>query len=119
MNLFDELYVLGKCHARHTIWVFSDLQQAKFENAKRCLDLCMEDYIGLGAPAEMLWYLGDSTEGADYHELLRMTKLQEDAFGSLGVPLAYASGNHDYDYADLCRRQGRSDFSMPFYEMVQ
>ena len=76
MSVFGELYELGKKHAKHTVWVFSDLQQAKFENAKRCLDLCMEDYLGLGSPAEMLWYLGDSTEGANYEELLRMTKLQ-------------------------------------------
>ena len=119
MTIFDEIYELGKKHAKHTVWVFSDLQQAKFENAERCLSICMNDYMKLGQPAEMIWYLGDSTESPNLPELRRMTKLQEDAFGSLGIPLAYATGNHDYDYADFCRRKEMTDFCMPFYEMVQ
>ncbi len=119
MTIFDELYELGKKRAKHTVWVFSDLQQAKYENAERCLNLCMEDYNKLGNPAEMIWYLGDSTESANLPELMRMTKLQEDAFSSLRIPLAYATGNHDYDYAEFCHKNGRADFCMPFYEMVQ
>ena len=116
---YDELYQLGKSKAKHTIWVFSDLQQSLFENAKKCLDICMEDYTLLGKPAEMLWYLGDSTENRDLDALYKMTELQENAFGSLGVPLCYATGNHDYDYAEYCYRNGIRDFKMPFYEMVQ
>ena len=119
MTIYDEIYELGKKRAKHTIWVFSDLQQAKYENAERCLSICMEDYLKLGSPAEMIWYLGDSTESANLPELFRMTKLQEDAFGSLKIPLAYATGNHDYDYAEYCHRNGSADYRMPFYDMVQ
>ena len=118
-SITNDLYKTASKHARHVIWVFSDLQQAKFDNTKRCLDICMEDYALLGKPAEMIWYLGDSTEGANLAELERMTKLQEDAFSSLRIPLCYATGNHDYDYAEHCHREGQPSWLMPFYEMVQ
>ena len=134
--IYDELYALGQKHAKHTIWVFSDLQQARFENTKRCLGICMEDYYRMGCPADMIWYLGDSTEGSDLSALEKMTALQEDAFGALGIPLCYATGNHDYDYPEfcsgyarlqkrLCRDSGSTQLpapprpAMPFYEMVQ
>ncbi len=117
--LYDDLYEFGKTRARHTIWVFSDLQQKLYENAKKCLDICMEDYDLLHQPAEMLWYLGDSTEGGNLDALYRMTELQADAFDSLGVPLCYATGNHDYDYNEYCYRAGSQEVKMPFYEMVQ
>ena len=122
---YDELYELGKKHAKTTVWVFSDLQQAKIENTKRCLDLCMEDYRKMGEPADMIWYLGDSTEGANLEALDRMTAMQEEAFGSLGIPLCYATGNHDYDYSEYMYRMARegkmppSAPKLPFYEMVQ
>ena len=119
MSIYDELYAVGKKKARHVIWVFSDLQQALYENAEKCLNICMEDYELLEEPAEMIWYLGDSTEGADLHELYRMVDLQENAFSKLRIPLYYATGNHDYDYSAMCRRQGRNEVRMPFYEMVQ
>ena len=119
MNIYNELYQQCKTHAKHTVWVFSDLQQAKFDDAKRCLDLCMSDYASMGKPAEMIWYLGDSTEGADLRELERMTAIQEDAFVSLGIPVAYATGNHDYDYAEACMRKGQTAYRLPFYEMIR
>ena len=118
-TIYDELYRVCSKRAKHTVWVFSDLQQKLFENAKKCLDLCMEDYELLGRPAEMLWYLGDSTESSNLPELEHMTKLQEDAFTSLGVPLCYTTGNHDYDYAEYCHRSGLSSYRMPFYDMVR
>ena len=117
--IYDELYAMCRSRAKHTIWVFSDLQQARYEDAKRCLDICMEDYHMLGCPAGMIWYLGDSTEGADLSALEQMTALQEDAFGSLGIPLCYATGNHDYDYAEYCRNNRLPGVKMPFYEMVR
>ena len=117
--IYDELYAIGRKHARHTIWVFSDLQQARYEDAKKCLDISMADYYSLGCPADMIWYLGDSTERWDLDALYKMTELQEKAYGALGVPLCYATGNHDYDYAEYCHRNGLKDFKMPFYEMVQ
>lgn len=117
--MFDELYEISKKHAKHTVWVFSDLQQSKFENAKRCLDICMEDYARLGNPGEMIWYLGDSTESHNLPELERMTKIQEDAFESMKIPVCYATGNHDYDYPEYCHRQGKKDYVMPFYDMIR
>ena len=138
--IYDELYELGRRHARRTIWVFSDLQQALYENTKKCLDLCMEDYYRLGKPADMIWYLGDSTEGANLEALDKMTALQEKAFGALNIPLCYATGNHDYDYNEYCYRRKQEYLHslpldsasavppeelvlpkprMPFYEMVQ
>ena len=115
--IYDELYAVGSKHAKQTIWVFSDLQQARFENAERCLNISMEDYYRLGRPADMIWYLGDSTEGSDLNALYKMTALQEDAYDALGVPLMYATGNHDYDYSEFLHRQGSSETLMPFYEM--
>ena len=47
MTIFDDLYALGLKRAKHSVWVFSDLQQAKYDNAARCLDICMEDYLRL------------------------------------------------------------------------
>ena len=118
-TIYDELYEIGKRRAKHEIWVFSDLQQGQFEMAKKCLDICMTDYEGMGKPAEMIWYLGDSTESANLDELIRMTELQENAFGRLEIPLCYATGNHDYDYAEACYRHESKDFCMPFYDMVR
>jgi len=118
-TIYDDLYRLCAPRAKHTIWVFSDLQQGRYENAKRCLDISMRDYLSLGAPAEMIWYLGDSTEGHDLGELERMTAMQEEAFLSLGIPLCYATGNHDYDYAEYCHKNGIASCRMPFYEMVK
>ena len=117
--IYDELYAVGSLHSRHTIWVFSDLQQAHFEDAKRCLDICMNDYVRMGCPAGMIWYLGDSTEGADLSALEKMTELQENAFGSLNIPLCYATGNHDYDYQEYCYRHQIPNPRMPFWEMVR
>ena len=119
-TIYDELYEIGKARAKHVIWVFSDLQQPRFESAKACLTISMEDYVNrLGCPGEMLWYLGDSTEGRNVDELYRMTELQEKAFESLGVPLCYATGNHDYDLAEAGARRGETAYEMPFYDMVR
>lgn len=117
--IYDELYELGKKRAKHVIWIMSDLQQKKYDNAKKCLDICMEDYELLGRPAEMIWYLGDATESADLPEVERMAQMQEDMFGALDVPLCYATGNHDYDYAEYCHKRGISEYRIPFFERVQ
>ena len=118
-RIADELYSVCAKKAKQVIWVFSDLQQKLYENALKCLTTCMEDYEMLGRPAQMIWYLGDSTESSNLPELRRMTELQEKAFGSLNIPLCYATGNHDYDYAEYCNKNSISDFCMPFYDMVR
>lgn len=118
MSIFDELYDSCKKRVKQTVWVFSDLQQARYDDAKRCLEMSLEDYELLGRPADMIWYLGDSTQSANFPELERMADLQIGAFERLGVPLCYATGNHDYDYSEACHQTGEP-FSMPFYDAVR
>ncbi len=117
--MYDELYEESKKHARQTAWVFSDLQQNLFENAKRCFDICMEDYDRLGRPAETMWYLGDSVEGSDLDQLAKMTEMQVKGFESLGIPLCYVTGNHDYDVISQSRKEGKIEMKIPFYEAVR
>lgn len=117
--MYQQLYELCKPKAKHTVWVFSDLQQSTLENAKKCMDVCMEDYARLGCPAQQIWCLGDAVQGTDLDQLYQMTKLQEDAFSRLNIPLYYATGNHDYDYASFRAKQSGAPIQLPFYEMVQ
>lgn len=118
-TIYDGLYEICAPRAKHTVWVFSDLQQGRYEVAKRCMELSVSDYKSFGAPADMIFYLGDSTQGTNPTELKRMVDMQENALGSLGIPLCYATGNHDYDYAEYCYQNHIPDFHMFFYEMVQ
>lgn len=117
--MYQQLYDLCKQKAKHIVWVFSDLQQSNLENARQCIDICMEDYHLLGCPAEQIWCLGDAVQGTDLAQLYEMTKLQENAFASLGIPLYYATGNHDYDYASFSAKQRGAAIELPFYEMVR
>ena len=115
-SMYDTLYRESLKRAKHKVWVLSDLQQGLPENTKRCLASGMEDFDLLGRPAEMVWYLGDAVEGVDMAHLTAMCELQERAFGDLGIPLCYATGNHDYDYP---RRSPDHEIRMPFWEMVR
>ena len=114
--MFDDLYRESFSRAAHRVWILSDLQQSLPENTRRCLAAGIADFELLGRPAEQIWYLGDAVEGADADRLTAMCRLQEDAFASLGLPLCYATGNHDYDYS--CAHPGQAPW-MPFYEMVR
>ena len=114
--MFDHLYRESLSRAVHKVWILSDLQQALPENTRRCLDAGISDFELLGRPAEQIWYLGDAVEGQDPDRLLAMCRLQEDAFGALGLPLCYATGNHDYDPP---RARPGEEAWMPFYEMVR
>ena len=114
--MFDELYRESLSRAAHKVWILSDLQQGLPENTRRCLDAGISDFELLGRPAEQIWYLGDAVEGADAARLEAMCRLQEEAFAQLGLPLCYATGNHDYDYASAHRGQPPW---VPFYEMVR
>ena len=113
--MFDFLYQQSLARAVHKVWVLSDLQQALPENTRRCLDAGISDFELLGRPAEQIWYLGDAIEGADPDRLRAMCTLQENAFAALNLPLCYATGNHDYDYARTHRDEAPW---MPFYQMV-
>ena len=117
--MVNEFYEEGKKQAIHTVWIFSDLQQGQPENARKCLDICMEDYELLGKPAELICYLGDSVESANLPHLHAMAEMQENAFGSLDIPLCYALGNHDFDYAEYCHRNHILEVEIPFYDVVR
>lgn len=120
MTITDELYEISAKKAKSVVWVLSDLQQSVYDNMKRCLDLCMEDYKSLGKPAEAIWYLGDAVEGTDPDNISRMVNDQEKAFSALNVPLTYVCGNHDYDFCAKAIREGRKErLYIPFYDMVK
>ena len=114
--MFETLYNESLSRAAYRVWILSDLQQSRPENTKRCLEAGITDFERLGRPADQIWYLGDAVEGADPDRLRDMCRLQEDAFASLGLPLCYATGNHDYDYARTHREEAPW---MPFYETVR
>lgn len=115
MDLYQSLYDESCRRAKHRVWILSDLQQSQPENTRRCLDIGISDFEALGRPAEQIWYLGDAIEGDDMPRLIAMTDLQEQAFAALGLPLCYATGNHDYDYTR--RHPGRPP-QLPFWQMV-
>lgn len=120
MTITDLIYEECKKRAVKTVWVISDLQQGLYDNMKRCLDLCMEDYESLNRPADAIWYLGDAIEGIDPSNIERMVKEQESAFTSLKVPLTYVCGNHDFDFVCKTMQEGKhSPLYVPFYEMVK
>ncbi len=117
-DIYNELYNALKPHVKHSVWVLSDLQQSHAENAKHCLDITLEDFELLNRPAEQIWYLGDSVERWDLDHLYRMTDMQVEGFGKLGIPLCYATGNHDYDYMRY-HAEPSDNLTMPFYQAVQ
>lgn len=114
--MYNFIYKESLKRAKHKVWIFSDLQQSDPKNAKECLEVSMEDYYSLGAPADMIWFLGDCVEGADKQHLLEMCEMQEKAFVKTGVPLCVVAGNHDLDYA---RYGDESDVIIPIYEMAK
>lgn len=115
MDMYTYLYEESCRRAKHKVWILSDLQQAQPENTRRCLESGISDFEALGRPAEQIWYLGDAVEGDDPERLRAMCRLQEDAFAALKLPLCYATGNHDYDYA---RNHPDQAPWLPFWEMV-
>ena len=114
--MYDFIYEESLKRAKHKIWIFSDLQQSNPNYAKECLDISMEDYDRLGAPADMIWYLGDSVEGSNKEHLLKMCRMQEEAFARTKLPLCYAIGNHDLEYS--CYHKEEPLF-LPFYDTVK
>ena len=97
---------------KHRVWLISDLQQSQPEKARRSLYTALEDFGGLNLKCDKIWYLGDSVEGKNMAHLDEMTKMQEEAFSRLGIPLYYVLGNHDLE----CLPEGGR---APFYDMVK
>jgi hypothetical protein len=115
-TMIERSYEISRERAKHAVWIISDLQQRDPEKAKRCLDLSMADFEGLGSPAQAVWYLGDAVESDNLEYLELMSAMQAEAFRKTGLPLCYATGNHDYDYA---RSHPEKAPAIPFYETVQ
>ncbi len=114
--MYDCIYKESLKRAKHKVWLISDTQQSRPENAQRCMDFSMADIHEMGIPFEQIWYLGDAVQGADLAHLHAMADLQEKALGDLNVPLYYVPGNHDYDYANAHKEV---PLVIPFWEMVR
>ena len=116
--MYEFIYQQSLKRAKHKVWIFSDLQQAEPKNAEECLNISMADYYLLGAPADMIWFLGDCVEGGNRPQLEEMCEMQERAFVKTGIPLCFVAGNHDLDYM----RYGdgkEQEVYIPFYEMAK
>ena len=116
--MYQYIYEESVKRAKHKIWILSDLQQKDPACARECLDISMADYESMDAPADMIWYLGDSIEGTNREHLLAMCQMQEEAFGRTGLPLCYVMGNHELDYS-RAKEHDREPVFLPFYEMVK
>ena len=116
--MYQYIYEESVRRAKHKIWILSDLQQKDPERARECLDISMTDYESMGAPADMIWYLGDSIEGTNREHLTQMCQMQEQAFERTGLPLCYVMGNHELDYSRAKEHEQEPVF-LPFYEMVK
>ncbi len=114
----DIIYRESLKRAKHKVWIFSDLQQSNPAYAKECLDICMEDFDLIDAPADMIWFLGDCVEGGDRERLEKMCDMQENAFVKTALPLCFVAGNHDLDYIRYNGRKKENIF-VPFYEMAK
>lgn len=99
--------------AVHRVWLVSDLQQHDPDRSRRCMYTAAEDFESLGLGCEKVWYLGDSVEGPDLPRLWEMTRMQEEVFLGLGLPVCYAPGNHDMDCLSVS-----GEAVIPFREMV-
>lgn len=77
------------------------------------MEINIRDFKNMGCPADMMWYLGDTVQGADYNHLTEMCDMHEKAFTPLNIPLCYVAGNHDLDYI----RNGGDRIC--FYDMVK
>ena len=99
--------------AIHRVWLVSDLQQHDPDRSRRCMYTAADDFASLGLECEKVWYLGDSVEGSNLDKLLDMTKMQEEVFLRLGLPVCYTPGNHDMDYLIAS-----GEAVIPFRDMV-
>ncbi|MCH5187161.1 MAG: metallophosphoesterase [Oscillospiraceae bacterium] len=111
--MINEFLKTSEKHVKHRVWLMSDLQQHDPDRSRRCFYTAVEDFERLGLKCEKVWYMGDSVEGEDLNKLNEMTKMQEEVFLRLGLPVNYCPGNHDMDYLAA---SGRAE--LPFRAMV-
>lgn len=103
--------------ACHRLWICSDLQQSRPDNARHCMTAAVDDMCALGLYLDAVCYLGDATEGADLAFLADMTQMQLEQFARLDAPVYYTLGNHDFD----CNWVGGpgDPLVMPFYDAIR
>ena len=101
--------------AKRRFWVFSDLQQSDPENARRCMETGVSDFLSLQIPIDAACYLGDSTEGTDPEHLREMSDMQVRAMARVNAPVYYAMGNHEFD---LFRASDRSRVVIPIRDRI-
>lgn len=102
---------------RHRVWICSDLQQWDPAAAERILDTVFADFHSLELPCEQVWNLGDTTDGKDPARMRETVLLQAERFESLGVPLVYACGNHDFDFFKKNTSAGAE--AVPAWKLLQ
>ena len=111
--MIEQVLKVSEAQVLHRVWLISDLQQFDPERSRRCMYTAAEDFAALDMKCEKVWYLGDSVEGDDLHKLIEMTKMQEEVFLKLGLPVCYCPGNHDMDFL-----AATGEAVIPFRNMV-
>ena len=116
--MIEQLLRATRGAVAHRVWIISDLQQSQPARAEACLRTAIDDFVSLELACDQIWYLGDAVEGQNLAHLREMAQMQKEVFLSLGLPLRYVMGNHDFDYA---RWGGDASGSpvLPFYEVVK
>lgn len=79
------------------IWVHSDLQLAKPEQAEVTLATAVDDLLELAIPLDAVWCLGDAHCGCNETELDAVAKINIAQLRRLNAPVYYVMGNHEMD----------------------
>jgi len=80
------------------LWLISDLQQSRAEDATRCMVRAVADVQALDMPVDAICYMGDGVEGSSEAHLEAMVAMQLTELRRLSAPVYYVCGNHDFDY---------------------
>lgn len=96
-SIFNHLQKSTAAHARHRVWIMSDLQQSDLNVARECLSAATGDFSSLARECDQIWYLGDPVEGSDMEVIRSMIEMQIELLQPFDIPLIFACGNHDFD----------------------
>lgn len=79
------------------IWIHSDLQLSRPDQAEETLNRAVEDLLDLRQPLDEIWCLGDALCGTNLVELEKIADINQRHLARLGVPVSYVMGNHEID----------------------
>ncbi|MDT8390331.1 MAG: metallophosphoesterase [Lentisphaeria bacterium] len=96
-STFERIWASTAESVQHRVWIMSDLQQSELTVARQCLTEAITDFQLLDMACEQIWYLGDSVQGADLDVVKQMADMQAELLQSLGIPLTFVCGNHEFD----------------------